>query len=144
VPASERTHYDVALRKPAVLMIKTRGGRCLGHRCGGSRVSPARGELPHVDERAITIAAPRAEVGSASWPGCWPPHGKQSTLVERLSRPVTTGSHDVDIVATDRGIADLRGLDRDERSAALLKLWDGHVHRHRGGASPGVLADPDD
>jgi acyl-CoA hydrolase len=46
-----------------------------------------------------------------------------------LSRPVTTGSHDVDIVATDRGIADLRGLDRDERSAALLKLWDGHVRR---------------
>jgi acyl-CoA hydrolase len=56
-------------------------------------------------------------------------HGKQSTLVERLSRPVTTGSHDVDVVVTDRGIADLRGLDREERSAVLLKLWDGHVHR---------------
>ena len=26
MPASERTHYDVALRKAAVLMIKTRGG----------------------------------------------------------------------------------------------------------------------
>jgi hypothetical protein len=56
-------------------------------------------------------------------------HRKQSTLVERLSRPVTTGSHDVDIVVTDRGIADLRGLDREERTAALLNLWDGHVLR---------------
>jgi hypothetical protein len=107
-------------------------------------MSPAREELPCVDEHAITIAAPRrGGERELAWLLA-AAHGKQSTLVERLSRPVTTGSHDVDIVATDRGIADLRGLDRDERSAALLKLWDGHVHRHRGGASPGVLADPDD
>jgi hypothetical protein len=26
VPASQRTHHDVTLRKAAVLMIKTRGG----------------------------------------------------------------------------------------------------------------------
>ncbi|GAA5063545.1 acyl-CoA hydrolase [Thermocatellispora tengchongensis] len=50
-----------------------------------------------------------------------------STLVSRLSRPVTTGSHDVDVVVTDRGIADLRGLDRPERRRALLGLWDGEI-----------------
>ncbi|GAA4684011.1 acetyl-CoA hydrolase/transferase C-terminal domain-containing protein [Pseudonocardia yuanmonensis] len=49
------------------------------------------------------------------------------TLVERLSRPVTTASHDVEVVVTDRGVADLRGLDRAERRAALLELWDGQV-----------------
>jgi hypothetical protein len=30
MPASERTHYDVVLRKAALLMIKTRGGAAWG------------------------------------------------------------------------------------------------------------------
>ncbi|MEJ3654492.1 acetyl-CoA hydrolase/transferase C-terminal domain-containing protein [Actinomycetes bacterium KLBMP 9759] len=50
-------------------------------------------------------------------------HRGRSTLVERLSRPVTTASHDVDVVVTERGRADLRGLDRAERAAALRALW---------------------
>lgn len=49
------------------------------------------------------------------------------TLVERLSRPVTTASHDVDVVVTEHGTADLRGLDRSERRRALLDLWGGRV-----------------
>ncbi|GAA1846675.1 hypothetical protein GCM10009836_27860 [Pseudonocardia ailaonensis] len=49
------------------------------------------------------------------------------TLVERLSRPVTTASHDVDVVVTERGVADLRGLDRAERRAALRELWGGEI-----------------
>ena len=53
-------------------------------------------------------------------------HG-QPTLVEQLSRPVTTGSHDVDVVVTERGIADLRGRSRPERRALLSALWDGEV-----------------
>ncbi|TDD33093.1 acetyl-CoA hydrolase [Actinomadura sp. KC06] len=56
-------------------------------------------------------------------------HRGRSTLVERLSRPVTTGSHDIDVVVTDRGIADLRGLDRPERRRALLDLWNGEIAR---------------
>jgi hypothetical protein len=40
------------------------GRRCLGRRCGGSRMSPARGELPCVDEHLITIDAPRARCGA--------------------------------------------------------------------------------
>ncbi|WP_066064749.1 acetyl-CoA hydrolase/transferase C-terminal domain-containing protein [Frankia sp. EI5c] len=50
-------------------------------------------------------------------------HRGRPTLVRRLSRPVTTGSHDVDIVVTDRGVADLRGLNRAERRRALRAAW---------------------
>jgi Acetyl-CoA hydrolase/transferase C-terminal domain len=50
-------------------------------------------------------------------------HRGTSTLVERLSRPVTTASHDVEVVVTERGSVDLRGMDRAERSAALRSLW---------------------
>lgn len=52
-------------------------------------------------------------------------HRGSSTLVETLSRPVTTASHDVDVIVTERGSVDLRGLDRDERGAALAQLWSG-------------------
>jgi acyl-CoA hydrolase len=54
-------------------------------------------------------------------------HRDSPTLVERLSRPVTTPSHDIDVVVTDRGTADLRCLSRAERRRALLDLWDGAV-----------------
>lgn len=50
-------------------------------------------------------------------------HRGRPTLVERLSRPVTTASHDVDVVVTELGTADLRGLDREERRRALRALW---------------------
>jgi acyl-CoA hydrolase len=50
-------------------------------------------------------------------------HRGSPTLVRTLSRPVTTASHDVDVVVTEHGSADLRGLDRGERGAALAQLW---------------------
>lgn len=46
------------------------------------------------------------------------------TLVSRLSRPVSTPAQDVDLVVTERGKADLRGLSRPERRNALRELWD--------------------
>jgi acyl-CoA hydrolase len=49
--------------------------------------------------------------------------GGHRTLVERLAAPVSTPSHDVEVVVTERGVADLRGLDRRERRAALEALW---------------------
>ena len=49
--------------------------------------------------------------------------GANVTLVERLSAPASTPSHDVDIVVTEVGAADLRGLDRSERRRALAALW---------------------
>jgi acyl-CoA hydrolase len=45
------------------------------------------------------------------------------TLVRRLDGPVTTPGHDIDIVVTERGQTDLRGLDRPGRRTALVKLW---------------------
>lgn len=45
------------------------------------------------------------------------------TLVRSLSGPVTTPGHDVEVVVTDRGVADLRGLSRPERRQALARLW---------------------
>lgn len=50
-------------------------------------------------------------------------HQGRSTLVERLSAPVSTPSHDVDVLVTEQGAADLRGLDRDERARAIRHLW---------------------
>jgi acyl CoA:acetate/3-ketoacid CoA transferase beta subunit len=49
--------------------------------------------------------------------------GPHRTLVERLSAPVSTPSHDVDLVVTELGVADLRGRDRSGRRAALAALW---------------------
>ena len=50
-------------------------------------------------------------------------HRGRPTLVERLSRPVTTTAHDVDVLVTEHGAADLRGLDRAERRVAIAALW---------------------
>jgi acyl-CoA hydrolase len=49
--------------------------------------------------------------------------GSIPTLVERLSGPVTTACYDIDVVVTERGHCDLRGLDRAARRAGLRKLW---------------------
>ncbi|APH02432.1 acetyl-CoA hydrolase [Janibacter indicus] len=50
-------------------------------------------------------------------------HKGRSTLVDHLSAPVSTPSHDVDVLVTERGAVDLRGLDRAERAAAIRALW---------------------
>lgn len=47
----------------------------------------------------------------------------QSTLVSRLAIPVSTPRSVVDIVATEHGTADLRGLADDERVRALRPLF---------------------
>lgn len=47
----------------------------------------------------------------------------QSTLVDRLALPVSTPRSVVDIVVTEHGTADLRGLTDDERSTALRPLF---------------------
>jgi acyl-CoA hydrolase len=68
-------------------------------------------------------AAAARSVGGLSIIAVTTTHRGRSTLVERLSRPVSTPSHDVDIVVTEHGIADLRGLDRPERTEALRAAW---------------------
>jgi Acetyl-CoA hydrolase/transferase C-terminal domain len=49
-------------------------------------------------------------------------HGRPG-LVRSLSGPVTTPGHDVDVLVTEYGAADLRGLDRAERARAVRSLW---------------------
>ncbi|MCZ7526774.1 MAG: acetyl-CoA hydrolase [Acidimicrobiia bacterium] len=56
-------------------------------------------------------------------------HDGHSTLVERIEGPITTPRHDVDVVVTERGWVDLRGLDDVERGAALLDHWGGDLRR---------------
>jgi acyl-CoA hydrolase len=47
----------------------------------------------------------------------------RSTLVPRLTAPVSTARTDVDVVVTDLGVADLRGLSDRERRRALASIW---------------------
>jgi acyl-CoA hydrolase len=68
------------------------------------------------------VAAARS-VGGLSVIAVTTRHLGKPTLVSRLSRPVSTPSQDVDVVVTERGEADLRGLSRSERHRALRTLW---------------------
>jgi acetyl-CoA hydrolase/transferase-like protein len=72
-------------------------------------------------------AAAARSVGGLSIVAVPSAHRGRPTLVRTLSRPVTTPAHDVDVVVTERGAADLRGLDRAERADALLGLWRGEI-----------------
>lgn len=51
--------------------------------------------------------------------------GGRRTLVERLAAPASTTRSDVDVVVTELGVADLRGLDDSERTAVLQAIWGG-------------------
>ena len=57
-------------------------------------------------------------------------NGTVSRIVERLSGPVTTPRSDVDVVVTEHGRADLRGLGLSERARALTAIAD-PAHRER-------------
>jgi hypothetical protein len=80
--------------------------------------------LGGIGGHADYAAAAARSVGGLSVIAVTTRHNGRPTLVSQLSRPVSTPSQDVDIVVTERGAADLRGLSRQERHAALTKLWD--------------------
>jgi acyl-CoA hydrolase len=80
--------------------------------------------LGGIGGHADYAAAAARSVGGLSVITVTTRRGGRPTLVSQLSRPVSTPSQDVDIVVTERGAADLRGLSRPERRAALSKLWD--------------------
>jgi hypothetical protein len=80
--------------------------------------------LGGIGGHADYAAAAARSVGGLSVIAVTTRHNGQPTLVSQLSRPVSTPSQDVDVVVTERGAADLRGLSRPERHAALTKLWD--------------------
>jgi hypothetical protein len=80
--------------------------------------------LGGIGGHADYAAAAARSVGGLSVIAVTARHSGQPTLVSQLSRPVSTPSQDVDVVVTERGAADLRGLSRPERHAALTKLWE--------------------
>lgn len=49
--------------------------------------------------------------------------GGRCTLVPRLSAPASTPRSDVDVVVTERGVADLRGCPDAERAERVRDLW---------------------
>jgi acyl-CoA hydrolase len=48
----------------------------------------------------------------------------RSPFVDRLSRPVSTPAHDIDLVVTESGHADLRGADWDQRRRLIGALFE--------------------
>ncbi|MDE3720203.1 acetyl-CoA hydrolase/transferase C-terminal domain-containing protein [Nocardiopsis sp. N85] len=88
----------------------------------------ARGVLGGIGGHADYAAAATRSIGGLSVIAIPTRHRGRPTLVERLSRPVTTPSQDVEVVVTERGVADLRGLSRAERRAALADLWGANRH----------------
>ena len=48
----------------------------------------------------------------------------RSPFVERLSRPVSTPAHDIDLIVTESGHADLRGADWDQRRRLICALFE--------------------
>jgi acyl-CoA hydrolase len=79
--------------------------------------------LGGIGGHADYAAAAARSVGGLSVIAVTTRHNGKPTLVSQLSRPVSTPSQDVDIVVTERGQADLRGLSRPERHKALRTLW---------------------
>lgn len=80
--------------------------------------------LGGIGGHADYAAAAARSVGGLSVITVTTRHNGEPTLVSQLSRPVSTPSQDIDIVVTERGEADLRGLSRPERRKALSTLWD--------------------
>jgi acyl-CoA hydrolase len=83
----------------------------------------ARSALGGIGGHPDYAAAATRSIGGLSIVAVPTTHHGKPTLVSRLSRPVSTPSHDVDVVVTERGAADLRGASRPERRRALERLW---------------------
>src|ERR1700722_5102363 len=79
--------------------------------------------LGGIGGHADYAAAAARSVGGLSVIAVTSRRGGRPTLVPELSRPVSPPSQDVDIVVTECGEADLRGLSRPERHRALSELW---------------------
>jgi acyl-CoA hydrolase len=47
----------------------------------------------------------------------------RSPFVEQLSRPASTPAHDVDVIVTESGHADLRGADWSQRRQIITELF---------------------
>lgn len=84
------------------------GGRYLGQTGG------------QVDFQRAAVASPGGR-GFIALPSTTP-RGDKSRIVARLSGPVTTTRTDVDVIVTEWGVAELRGLSLSERVKAMLAI----------------------
>jgi acyl-CoA hydrolase len=117
----ERTHDITSLSQQAFFAINTAleidwSGQVNVEGFRGDTVAGVGG---HPDFAAAAAIAKRG----ASIVAVSRTRGRHRTLVEHLSAPASTARSDVDIVVTERGIADLRGLDDTERRRLLLHTW---------------------
>jgi hypothetical protein len=83
---------------------------------GGSAVAGIGGQPDYA------YAAARS-VGGLSMLAVPTTRGGHRTLVEHLKVPASTPSHDVDVMVTEIGVADLRLMDRSARRRAIARLW---------------------
>jgi acyl-CoA hydrolase len=118
----ETTHDPVRLSsQPPLVAVNTAlevdlDGQVNVEAVGGSAVAGIGG---HPD---YAFAAARA-IDGLSIVALPTQRGRHRTLVDRLSSPASTASHDIDAIVTERGAADLRGLDRRGRRRAIEALW---------------------
>jgi acyl-CoA hydrolase len=117
----ERTHQLAVAEGRPLITVNTalevdRTGAVNVEGTGGARISGIGGHadfllMGHASTGGLSIVAT-----PATRRGC-------STLVDRLSFPASATRTDVDVVVTEHGVADLRGLDDAERGAELTRIW---------------------
>jgi len=118
----ERTHDPVRLGKGSPFVAVNTAlevdhdGQVNVEAAGGSAVAGIGGQPDYA------LGAARS-AGGLSVVAVPTRRGEHRTLVERLSGPASTPSHDIDVIVTEHGTADLRGLDRAERRRRIDHLW---------------------
>lgn len=122
IERAEHTHDPGRLRgTPPLFAVNTAleidtDGQLNIETAGGSAIGSIGGQPDY-------LAAAAASPGGLAIVALPTAHNGKPTLVERLSAPASTAAHDVDVLVTDRGAADLRGLDRSQRRRAIAGLW---------------------
>ena len=117
----ERTHDHASLCRDNFFAINTAleidmSGQVNVESIKGSTVAGLGG---HADF-AFAAASSRHGLSIIALPST---RGSNATLVEHLGERVTTQRSDIDVVVTERGSVDLRGLSDSERRIALSRLW---------------------
>jgi acyl-CoA hydrolase len=122
VDGVEHTHHPARLSDGRPLVAVNTAlemdydGQVNAERGGGSAIGGIGGQPDYAAAAAISPEGLSVMVMTTR-------RGDEPTLVERLEAPVTTPSHDIDVVVTERGTADLRGRTRAERRRMLQALW---------------------
>ncbi len=117
----ERTHDVTALAQAGVIAVNTAlqidtTGQVVVDRVGDDAIAGVGGHGDFASGAARSVRGLSLVVTPTM-------RGRHPTLVERLANPASTARSDIDVVVTERGAVDLRGLDDRQRRAALVELW---------------------